>query len=89
MEKRNKYYAPKNKHPINEVYVALSKDSDKTESIMGFYIQGDAVPMVFGDKEVLEKYYPVLQHAVLETGKEINIYRFTKCEEIIKKFSGN
>lgn len=81
------YHNPKNEQMIEELYVALSLD-EGGEGIFSIQTMMGGMPVVFGNKRLLEPFMSVLKQAVKDTGKTIRIFKFKKeslIEEIICK----
>lgn len=77
------YHIPGNTHPINEIYVVLSKDN-KGEGIVNANINGQGFQLVTSSKDTLEKVISLSKKIHKETGVDMSVYKFSH-KELIEK----
>lgn len=83
-----RYHNPKNEAPIDALYAVLSRDADGCEGVCSFMIPPyGAVPLVFGDRKMIDFIYDQLKQMSKDNGKTLVICKFTDKEilEVISK----
>ena len=84
-----KYHIPENQKPLDELYVALSRDKKGNEGIISTIIpEMGAMPMVFGNQKMINNFKDFLKQVARDTGQDIYIMKY-KDREVIEHIIGS
>lgn len=67
---------------IDEIFAFITTDDQGNEGICGFLSNLGWIPMVGADQAAIDKLKPMAKKITQETGKQIEICRFSKRESV-------